>query len=79
MNNFEKIKAMNIDEMAEFIDSCSNADGFTDHACRACPMHGREGVCKSKDMRKDCTAAFKARLMQEVKDDGSRKNKNPVE
>ena len=80
MTQFEKIKAMNIDDMASFIVKTHDFAGIMDQACRHCPHFVSEDfTCRSDDLEGDCTHAMRILLEQEVKDDATRENERSVE
>lgn len=79
MTHFEKIKAMDIDQMAEFIEDCGTYGGFTDMACRECIHRRPDGRCAADDVRRGCKDATRILLEQEVTDDATRENESPVE
>ena len=57
MNNFEKIKQMSVDEMAEFF-----AEDFREkYICYECEFHKKDNCTKQ-----ECTNHFKNYLLQEV-------------
>ena len=59
MNNFEKIKRMTVDEMAEFL--CRH------HNCkRLCAFYEDNNTCL--DVYKDCKEGIKQYLLQEVEE-----------
>lgn len=66
MTCFEKIKAMDVDELAEFIVSASEYGGLYDKVCQKCPYDSFDGRCLSKNKNQDCKDAVKFLLEQEV-------------
>ena len=59
MNNFEKIKQMSVDEMAEFL--CKG------HNCKnLCAFYVDNNSCA--DIYKDCQDGIKQKLLQEVEE-----------
>ena len=79
MNNFEKIKAMNIDDMASFIVKTHDYAGIMDQACNHCPHKvAEEFTCNSDNLECDCTKAIRILLEQEVSD-ATCENESPVE
>ena len=80
MTVFEKIKAMDIGEMAKFIVKTHDYAGIADQACAFCIHRANdEYLCKSTNLEPDCIAAMRILLRQEVKDDGTCESKSPVE
>lgn len=67
----EKIRSMNDDELAEFIASCDEHDGFMGKACNGCKHLKNEWECglDSDPRKKGCTAAVKKLLESEVEDE----------
>ncbi len=70
MKWIEKIKAMDADEMAEFIygDGCER---LRDKICEHCSCYREkdDSICTSNGDEKDCIAAMKKTLESEI-DDG---------
>ena len=67
MKNIDKIKGMNIEEMAEFIVKSHDYMGIMDQACRYCPHFVSEDcTCRSDNLASDCTKAMMILLEQEV-------------
>ena len=60
MNNFEKIKQMSVDEMAEFL--CKHHD-----CARLCAFY--EDINSCLEVYKDCKEGIKQYLLQEVEDE----------
>ena len=58
MNNFEKIKRMNIDEMSEFLSNVVY--------CEMCPI---SDFCDIDTTYQECPEIFKQWLLSEVKND----------
>lgn len=79
MTHFEKIKAMDIDQMAEFCTTINEFGGILDKACRKCSHRRHDGRCVADDMRRGCKDATRILLEQEVTDDATRENESPVE
>lgn len=73
MTYLEKIRSMSVDELAEFIDTCDEYDGFMGKACNRCKHRKNEWECDSDNISRDCKAAVKALLNTEVKEDATRK------
>lgn len=63
---FEKIKAMDVDEMAEFLANEKSYDEILKKSCDKCPYQRYDGLCLSKNMDQDCKDAVKFLLEQEV-------------
>ena len=80
MTVFEKIKAMDIGKMAEFIVRSHDYAGIMDQVCKYC-IHcvEEDSTCRSHNLDFDCIAAMRILLRQEVKDDGTCENESPVE
>lgn len=64
----EKIRQMNDDELAEFIATCNELDGFMGKACNKCEHLKNEWECTSACMSRDCKAAVKNLLEREVEE-----------
>ena len=80
MTVFEKIKAMDIGEMAKFIVKTHDYAGIMDQACAFCIHRANdELLCKSSHPEFDCIKAMRILLRQEVKDDATCENESPVE
>lgn len=69
MTYLEKIKAMDIDEMARFIVRTHDYQSIMDKACDHCPhkVNG-EFTCTSCDLENDCTKAMRILLEKEAHD-----------
>ena len=62
----EKIRQMNDDELAEFIEKIDELNGFKDMACRNCQYFCEDGTCKSTSMKADCLKSISDMLNKEV-------------
>ena len=68
MNWYEKIKAMSLDEMAEFLGTSKHED-FICLSCENCVYKQDDGFCgaaKADCLDSACTAAMKYVLLSEV-------------
>lgn len=80
MTVFEKIKAMDIGEMAKFIVKSHDGGTIMDQACEYCIHRANDDqLCKSTRIDFDCIAAMRILLRQEVKDDATCETESPVE
>ena len=66
MTYLEKIKAMDIDDMARFIIDLDSHGGFRGKVCNSCPLNSGAYECRSADLDSDCRIAVKALLRTEA-------------
>ena len=73
MTYFGRIKEMNVDELAKFIDGCSSYGGFMDKCCAACDfaLPQDDGVidCSANNPGYNCLPTIRKMLMSEATDE----------